>query len=1045
MTKRSFEEDLELLTPPDQEKEKSHLPSTWIAVLKSNQPRTVLESWIVELPLDIGPNPLYLLLTQAFVTGERFNSDFKGYVESKRHRLDTMTRVLRSSWIMASDLRTIPISGKMVLDMFFHDNTDHMERKVDALMLAATDPNMIQFRLSRHLSGYRSDMHFVKLEVCVLDSYVLDYVLNQNGSRDINHRSSDFHQCLELATHQPLLAPPTNFSEKPLESALEGFLLELWDWQKRNVNYLSRIENHRGEQLLDLSAEDISKPIPRQIGGSNVWLNIDRMSLSIGKPHFIKLSPLSIECRGGMFCDPTSTGKSITTIAAIWNQKLNRPAYSYFDTDMQRKKKANFFKSSATLIICPTRLVKQWEEYFKTCLGDRCITNRIPNKPKPRKLVVRSIWTMRDMAKLSLKDMTELVDVFIVPRNLINGKSYCHRLVDPSDLVGKANYEQQLARHNADLKTARGLARAPIRSRITDLETGVVYTQDWKEASMAWVHNSVQMVRAATTRSANRVSRRDITSFPFEAIFWERKIIDEAHEIVSNMSRKNALAFSRIEANFSWLLTATPQFKVIDEKETSKDGKPTLSQLLNIQVTNHRNHRVEDHIHHVEQNVWTLDAFLRSWCRKSGAIEKKPVTEHHIQVTLTPQELALYHSRQDTVANLLQFCSYHNELQNATDTQSVYSVSETTTILESERKEKHKKLQSSIDILSKSIATVWDDFSGLVGHIYPGFQPELEKNAQTKGRLVGILKAEAEAGTGDGHLKELIVRAQQLHELDGEQKTKLRQLQAIKRQQAYYESIIKLLANDEALICPIHFAEIPAERTMLLSCGHYFCEGCLQACWKGHSSLTCPACRCAINKNKDMRIVDRRPPVDTPVEELAPNLSDKYGSKINSLVATIRKIREDPEQGKILVFARWDHLLKQIGAALNTFDIKTAFPRGNISQINAAFNNFYTDNDVRVLLLSTKHNLSGSHLVEANNLIFVHPFPEAPEVAIKEWEQAVSRMQRYGQQRDLHIWYMITNNTIEVDLASQFTLYKAAEDQRQKNEQEIHEVIDSEV
>jgi SNF2 family DNA or RNA helicase len=88
-----------------------------------------------------------------------------------------------------------------------------------------------------------------------------------------------------------------------------------------------------------------------------------------------------------------------------------------------------------------------------------------------------------------------------------------------------------------------------------------------------------------------------------------------------------------------------------------------------------------------------------------------------------------------------------------------------------------------------------------------------------------------------------------------------------------------------------------------------------------------------------------------------------------------------------------------------------------------------------VLLLSTRHNLSGSHLIEANNLIFVHPFPEAPEAALKEWEQAVSRMQRYGQQRDLHVWYMVTKNTVEVELEQRFALYKASELARQKRDE----------
>jgi len=1021
MTKRLLPEQLPTL---DDEPE-LRLPAGWLKLLSPATERTVLESWIVELPLDVGDEPLYLLLSELAELSDPS-------LVPKRQHVALISRIRNSRWMLASPSgETRPIPGRLVTGMFFHDNTDFVQDKTSALRKAAEEPSVMQFRLSRHIRGDRSDMNFIKLDICIVNAAIFDYLL---GKR----QTCNLRKLTKLAVHQPLLEPPTNFSETPLETQLPYFLLDLWEWQRRNVNFLSRIENSRAHQLVELSSAQMSKPMPTRIGASNAWLSVQDGSLSIGEPAMRVAPGLSIECRGGMICDPTSTGKSITIVASIWRQKLAAAGqrYSYFEQDLPLQRQANFFQSSATLIICPTRLVKQWEDYFKLCLGSRCISDRIPKRAKADKLVVKSLQTMRDFNRLTLKAATRIVDVFIVPLNLLQGKAYCSRFSALYDLPARASHDAELARLNGLLRVpgVSDFERTSIRQQIAALETEAVYKQDWTPFAMSRVANTVHLTRQALLRQDNPVALEDITGFPLEGIFWQRKVIDEAHEIVNHVTLAKAVLISRLESDSTWLLTATPNFTIIPDGSPWWTSRTTYAAMLGVKLSPLPDGRPVE-LHHVQQNAWTMDAFLRTWCRKSGAIAKRPVTEHRVEVTLRAPELALYHSRQhNSVAALLQFCSYHNELLHMAEGDRVYSVSETAAILQRERAARQEELQTTVNETSISSQELWLRLRLLIEQDMMGFLGEFDKHEQNRMRVLNMLTSEPTSGAGTlAATPEISTVAKQALAALQQNKQALTGLESVVRQQNYYASIVQLLSNSNELNCPIHYGPIPMEHTLLLSCGHYFCKGCLDACWQNQITLTCPACRHPIHRRRDLRIVDRRPPEAVPTEKEA-ELSDRFGSKIKQLVDVIAGIRQDPEQGKILVFAQWDHLLLQIGEALKAFQIKTAFPRGNISQINAAFNKFYTDDSVRVLLLSTKHNLSGSHLIEANNLIFVHPFPEAPQAALKEWEQAVSRMQRYGQQRDLHVWYMVTKNTVEVELEQRFALYKASELARQQRD-----------
>lgn len=984
-----------------------------------------MDNWIVELPMDLGTNPHRLLLIETAPAQTSLQRD------PKRRKVAEDIKQSRWQLVNQSTGASYPIAGRFVAKMFIREGDQRNQDSVTSALFCAMDSlDMVLIVLNRMHSDPDAGLHLYRLELSLIDRFVIDLVMGRHMEETLV-RCEKLRSVVPLVREKPLLQPMSNFSEPPFAQKLDGFKLELWDWQKRNISFLRRIEGDPSNQSIKLSDNDLSKPLPIRVGQSNV-----RVLPWSGKVKLNDESPVAhragmgIDCRGGIFCDPTSTGKSITVIASIWAQKIaSQGFYDYYAKAMPKVDQARYFKSRATLIICPSRLLKQWEGYFRMCLGDRCVVlenrKKLPKTSDPDRLLIKSCSTVKDFAKLDLHTVTQVLDVILVPLSLLTGQTYCRRYDAPHNIEGKAHYVSELAKLNSLLrsKPSGSMSREDIREEISVLESVHVYSQTWNAQSMFRVFNTVANVRAAMLRVPEPVSPHDIHGVPFEAIFWPRRIVDEAHELLAGTKRAEAVM--SIKANYTWLLTATPSF---DLRQSS--GRACLPLLLGVQTVSLAGVRDDDGVR-ILTEPWAMDAFLTTWCRRSGAIAKKPLTEHTIEVTLTPKELALYHSYQNSsLAHMLQFCSYHNELHSGPreDGGKVFTVSQTAEQLQVERRDRQDEIQKELRAIEQRLPQSWTYVERQLERYAPEFLPKMMEHVENKGRLVSFM--ETQFAEHQQLKSELGPAISSLSQVLSQHRGASSKLASVIRQQAYYESIMALLSNPADLQCAICLGTIPMEKTSLLVCGHCFCESCLNSFWGGRPDVSCPCCRQPLKRKRDIRIVDRRPPVvEEKVSEKAGEgqveLADRFGSKIKRLVELIREIEADKAQGKILVFAQWDHLLNQIGEALKLLGIQAACPRGSVAQINSAFGQFYADDRVKVLLLSTRHNLSGSHLVEANNLIFVHPFPEAPKNALLEWEQAVSRMQRYGQKRDLRVWYLVTNNTVEVELLRMFQQHKS--------------------
>ena len=208
---------------------------------------------------------------------------------------------------------------------------------------------------------------------------------------------------------------------------------------------------------------------------------------------------------------------------------------------------------------------------------------------------------------------------------------------------------------------------------------------------------------------------------------------------------------------------------------------------------------------------------------------------------------------------------------------------------------------------------------------------------------------------------------------------------------------------------------------VLSTCGHIGCLDCLKS---NAENQECGVigCDCA---TRDASVVTAES-LGTEVVTAKGKASKQsdggigvHGSKIIDLVAHIKSL---PTDERILVFVQFPDLMQQVSAALNDANIKTLKLKGSVHQQTAALDEFQKEDlktgDARVLLLlSRDESASGANLTTANHAIFVHPLltTTAYEYIASE-TQAIGRIRRYGQQREVRIWRFIVRDSIDADI-----------------------------
>ena len=187
------------------------------------------------------------------------------------------------------------------------------------------------------------------------------------------------------------------------------------------------------------------------------------------------------------------------------------------------------------------------------------------------------------------------------------------------------------------------------------------------------------------------------------------------------------------------------------------------------------------------------------------------------------------------------------------------------------------------------------------------------------------------------------------------------------------------------------------ERPTITKCGHVYCRDCVTAL-KKHTTK-CPQCRSEIDtflELDDNASHGNRVTHLGTVYTLPDNIVREEGGKVKHIERIIAS-------GPTVVCSRHSRVIKYLG---KRFDAAAITGKSNKCQRQAALARF---EQTGVLFITERSAGVGLCLQKATNLVFVEPVWSA---AVKK--QVVGRIKRVGQTKQIHVWTLICENSIDV-------------------------------
>ncbi|KAJ3679932.1 hypothetical protein LUZ60_016210 [Juncus effusus] len=217
---------------------------------------------------------------------------------------------------------------------------------------------------------------------------------------------------------------------------------------------------------------------------------------------------------------------------------------------------------------------------------------------------------------------------------------------------------------------------------------------------------------------------------------------------------------------------------------------------------------------------------------------------------------------------------------------------------------------------------------------------------------------------------------------------------------AYVAKVVENLRQGVVTECPICL-ESASDDPVLTPCAHRLCRECLLASWQSPLSGPCPICRRQLTKSELVTC-----PVDRKVEDNEWKESCKVGKLIQCLEGLSRNGRKE----KSIVFSQWTGFMdlleipfRKKGVGFLRFDGKL-----QQKQRERVLKEFNESDDVTVLLMSLKAGGVGLNLTAASNVFLMDPWWN-PAVE----EQAIMRIHRIGQKRQVQVKRFIVKDTVE--------------------------------
>ncbi|KAF5659326.1 hypothetical protein FDENT_13940 [Fusarium denticulatum] len=198
-----------------------------------------------------------------------------------------------------------------------------------------------------------------------------------------------------------------------------------------------------------------------------------------------------------------------------------------------------------------------------------------------------------------------------------------------------------------------------------------------------------------------------------------------------------------------------------------------------------------------------------------------------------------------------------------------------------------------------------------------------------------------------------------------------------------------------------------------LPCGHTMCSRCASKSQSSASLAPCLECRVSAG-SQAIPIIGASLSQSEAMNGHASKPKPPPSAKVQALIRNISRAEKGPEsrvdRPKSVVFSYWTKMLDLIGFALNSqgFQFQRIDGQSSMSQRKAALETFGSDPEYNVMLASIGAAGEGIDLTSASIVHIVEPHWNPMAEA-----QAVDRVHRIGQQKDVYVIRYIANDSIE--------------------------------
>jgi SNF2 family DNA or RNA helicase len=504
-----------------------------------------------------------------------------------------------------------------------------------------------------------------------------------------------------------------------------------------------------------------------------------------------------------------------------------------------------------------------------------------------------------------------------------------------------------------------------------------------------------QTLRELLTTKGGQKRIEGLYGLPLYLFKWHRLIIDESHKLLSEHSVAPMLE-DFVTSTHTWCITGTPF--------TTHEGVARMCRMLGVfDTTAATEHQIQNNYFTIGCRIPVLPNKLMWRSTKKGVKTQLsiPTMVEYIHVLdFTPTERMLYTraSASQNIQAMRELCCQVRAVgvANAADDPNAVqhrTLDEVSALLIQSRQTRLREVQATHKIdLGK-----------------------LERKREKLDRALNDVSNPIDANVLDqkmmaiAHIEKTVGEAQ-------------REVDVLEREIAYFEMALAIrtsVKRDETTgknvieghSCPVCY-EDAMDTPALTSCGHLFCNACIQRCKQTQGK--CAVCRKALTTATDILPIALNQDV---IHEGAELLVNQYGTKMGNLIHHLRQMWAEAPEEKVIIFSsRNDDMLK-LSQFLAREEIATVICRGNVHMRNKAFAEFNNpEGQVRVMMLSLDNGAAGSNLTAASEIILLDSLWDGTQAQQVSSElQALNRAHRVGQTKKVRIVRMLIRDTVETE------------------------------